>query len=203
MNRVMWAERGNDVAVADHVAAAVNRGGTSFAISGGKTVTSILTLLAARGLPWAGVEIVPTDERRVPEEHPASNFGALTRAFAPTSARVLPMSPGMAVAPFDLVWLGMGLDGHIASLFPGTAMGANDRPAVVEVSPDPLPPEAPFDRYSFNMAALLAAQDLILVIRGQEKRALLEAAIGGDSDLPIAQLIRAARQPVQVFWSEA
>ena len=203
MNRVMWAERGNDVAVADHVAAAVNRGGTSFAISGGKTVTSILTLLAARDLPWAGVEIVPTDERRVPAEHPDSNFGALTRAFAPTSARVLPMSPGMAVAPFDLVWLGMGLDGHIASLFPGTAMGANDRPAVVEVSPDPLPPEAPFDRYSFNMAALLATPDLMLVIRGQEKRALLEAAIGGDSDLPIAQLIRTAHQPVQVFWSEA
>lgn len=202
MTGVIWAEHGDDAAVADHVAAAVRCGGRSLAISGGNTVTAILQMLAVRALPWAGVHILPTDDRCVPHDHSASNFGALTRAFAPTQARVAPLLPGMAVQPFDLVWLGMGLDGHIASLFPGTPLGAGDVPATVEVHPDPLPPEAPFDRLSLNLAALTATRELILVIRGAPKRAVLAAAIAGESDLPIVGLIEAASQPVHVFWSE-
>lgn len=203
MNNVIWAKSGDDIAVADHVAAVVKDGGRSLAISGGTTVTSILAMLAARVLPWAGVRILPTDDRCVPHDHFASNYAALKRAFGPTQSCVEPLSPGMAVAPFDLVWLGMGLDGHFASLFPGIPLGAADRAAVVEVHPDPLPPEAPFDRLSLNMAALTATRDLILVIRGEAKRAVLETALNEDSPLPIAGLIKTARPPIWVFWSKA
>ena len=202
MTSVIWAEHGDDAAVADHVAAVVGSGGRSLAISGGNTVTAILQMLAARDLPWVGVRILPTDDRCVPHDHSGSNFGALTRAFAPTQARVAPLVPGMAVPPFDLVWLGMGVDGHIASLFPGAPLGAGDLPAILEVHPDPLPPEAPFDRLSLNLAALTATRDLILVIRGAPKRAVQDAAMAGESDLPIAGLIKAATQPIRVFWSE-
>ena len=203
MNRIVWDDRGDDAAVADHVAAAIRRGGKKLAVSGGNTVTLILALLAARDLPWSGVEILPTDERCVPAEHPASNFGALSRAFAPTSALVRPMTPAMAITPFDLVWLGMGLDGHIASLFPGQPMGDTDQPTVVAVRPDPLPPEAPFDRLSLNLPALLATPDLILVIRGQEKRRVLESAIGGESGLPVAKLVQSLPGMMRMFWSAA
>ena len=65
--------------------------------------------------------------------------------------------------------------------------------------PDPLPPEAPFDRLSLTIPALLDADELLFVMRGDDKRALFEAALRGENDLPIARLLKAARQPVTCF----
>src|SRR5690606_33391491 len=100
---------------------------------------------------------------------------------------------------FALTWLGMGDDGHIASLFPNTDPRADDPLPVRRLTPDPLPPEAPFDRLSLTMPALLDSDALLFVIRGAEKRAVFEAAVAGQSDLPVARLLSAARQGVTCF----
>jgi 6-phosphogluconolactonase len=104
-----------------------------------------------------------------------------------------------AVPRFALAWLGMGADGHIASLFPNTDPQADDSRRIVRLTPDPLPPEAPFDRISLTIPALVDSDELVLVIRGAEKRAVFEAAMAGESDLPVARLLASASQPVTCF----
>ena len=66
-------------------------------------------------------------------------------------------------------------------------------------TPDPLPPEAPFDRISLTLPSLLASDALVFVIRGDEKRVVLDQAIAGQHDLPVARLLKAATQPVTCF----
>jgi 6-phosphogluconolactonase len=78
-----------------------------------------------------------------------------------------------------------------------------DGDAAVRTMPDPLPPEAPFERVTLPMAALLNTDELILVIRGPEKRALLDAAIRQEHDLPIALLLARLSSPLTIYWSEA
>jgi 6-phosphogluconolactonase len=111
----------------------------------------------------------------------------------------VPLAEGATPPHFALTWLGMGSDGHIASLFPNTDPRADDTLTVRRLIPDPLPPEAPFDRLSLTIPALLACDALLIVTRGAEKRALFEAAERRENDLPIARLLAAARQPVTCF----
>jgi 6-phosphogluconolactonase len=73
------------------------------------------------------------------------------------------------------------------------------RRARSSVSPRPLPPEAPFDRLSMTIPSLVDADALVFVARGEEKRALFEAALRGDHNLPVARLLAAAHAPVLCF----
>ena len=93
----------------------------------------------------------------------------------------------------------MGADGHVASLFPNTDPRVDDALKMRMIAPDPLPPEAPFDRITLTLPALLDSDEVVFVIRGAEKRALFEAAARGQNDLPVARLLRAASQPVTCF----
>jgi 6-phosphogluconolactonase len=93
----------------------------------------------------------------------------------------------------------MGEDGHVASLFPNTDPRTDDPRRVRRLTPDPLPPEAPFDRLSLTFPALLNSDELLFVIRGAEKRTLFEAAAAGANDLPVARLLGASWQPVTCF----
>lgn len=200
--RVTWAADGSDAAVlnclARHLSASI---GKRLALPGGSTPVSILNSEAGRSLDWAGAEIWPTDERDVPSTHPAHNGGMLTRALEGTGANVRPLLEGETPPAFDLVWLGVGMDGHIASLFPRVSVSDDAPAAVVRVTPDPLPPEAPFPRHTLTMQALLNTSEIILVMRGEAKRAMLEAALVPGSDLPVARLVRSALCPVTVYWS--
>ena len=199
---VTWAVDGSDAAVATHVARTVARpGAKTIAMPGGGTPRPILTALATRDLPWDTVTIMPGDERDVAPGHPASNVGMLVRILGETGAHLVPLLTGVALPRFDLVWLGMGSDGHVASLFPGSDLDPAAAPAVIEVTPDPLPPDAPFARRTLNLAALANTADVIVVIRGRAKRALLAAAAAGQNDLPIARLLRLT--PATVYWAEA
>jgi len=200
----VWAERGDAAAVADRIAAAVTGSGpVRLALPGGRTPIPIFDLLKTRDLPWSTVALWPTDERIVPHDHPASNFGLLARAFDGTGATLHALDVEEAPPRFDLVWLGMGADGHIASIFPKLALPEDAAPAVLRVTPDPLPPEAPFDRLTLNLPALTDTDAIILVLSGEEKRAVLEAAIAGTRDLPVGRLIARATCPVTIFWSPA
>jgi len=112
MTEVTWAADGSDAAVAALVASVVTRPGrVTLCLPGGATPVPAFKALAAMRLPWDQVTIVPADERQVPDDHPASNFGLLRAAFGATAATIEPLSPGMSLPRFALVWLGLGTDG--------------------------------------------------------------------------------------------
>jgi 6-phosphogluconolactonase len=198
-------EGADDAAIAEwlqgRLAAALARTDKPVAITvpGGSTPFPILERLAAMALDWRRVTIWPGDDRRVPEEHPASTTGRIRALLGPAGAEVVALTLMEEVPLFALAWLGMGGDGHIASLFPNTDPRADDLQRIRMLTPDPLPPEAPFERITLTIPALLDSDELAFVIRGAEKRALFEAAARGENDLPVARLLAAARQPVTCF----
>ena len=168
-------------------------------VPGGSTPFPILERLAAMDLDWRRVTVWPGDDRQVPEDHPASNTGKIRALLEPTGAEVVALTVMEQVPHFALAWLGMGADGHIASLFPNTDPRADDGQRIRTLTPDPLPAEAPFDRITLTIPALLDSDELVFVVRGGEKRALFEAAARSENDLPIARLLAAADQPVTCF----
>ena len=149
-------------------------------VPGGSTPFPILERLAAMDLDRRRVTVWPGDDRQVPEDHPASNTGKIRALLEPTGAEVVALTVMEQVPHFALAWLGMGADGHIASLFPSTDPRADDGQRIRTLTPDPLPAEAPFDRITLTIPALLDSDELVFVVRGGEKRALFEAAARGE-----------------------
>ena len=131
---------------------------------------------------------------------PASNTGKLRALLEPQGARVQALALDTTPPHFALVWLGMGADGHIASLFPNTDPRSDDPARVRRLTPDPLPPEAPFDRITLTIPALLDCDAMMFVIRGDDKRTVLDDALAGKHDLPVARLLAARGElPVTCF----
>jgi 6-phosphogluconolactonase len=174
-------------------------GEIAITIPGGSTPFPILAELAELGLDWSRITVWPGDDRIVAEDHPASNVGRIRAALEPLGAKVVALAEGAKLPHFALAWLGMGTDGHIASLFPNTNPRVDDPQPLRKLIPDPLPPEAPFARLSLTMPALLNSDALVFVAKGAEKRSLFEAALKGEHDLPVARLLAAATQPVTCF----
>lgn len=199
------------------------RGASLIAVPGGTTGPAVFSRLAAQKLPWKKVTIVPTDDRLVPMDDERSNVRAMAKAFLPLGARVIPIATEIADYrlagnsadarlqdlpwPPDLVWLGMGKDGHTASIFAGPdlqdALEAPKARRAIGVMPDPLPPEAPVARVTLTRAAILSARTVTISITGAEKRALLEQAIadGHSSKLPIGRVLAEAEQPIDIHWA--
>lgn len=180
-------------------ALARTEGEVAISVPGGSTPFPILAELAKAPLDWPRIAVWPGDDRVVPEDHPASNVGRIRALLEPVGARVVPLVGDVRPPHFALVWLGMGGDGHVASLFPNTDPRADDLARLRRLTPDPLPPEAPFDRLSLTIPALLDSDALLFVIRGADKRAVFDAAAAGANDLPVARLLAAARQPITCF----
>ena len=222
------------IALADALADAVRealqaRGHAWLALAGGRTPLPAYVLLAAANLDWHRVTVVPTDERCVPHAHPDCNARALEEAFAAApgvAIEPLTVADGEArrslahtrarLAPrhderFDAVVLGMGADAHTASLFPNAPglAAALDLDAIddaVHVVPDPLPPEAPFDRISLTAPRLLRARRLLLAVTGAGKRQVLQRAQGPADPIvmPVAAILHAPgphAPAVQIHWS--
>lgn len=205
MAKISLIEGTDDAAIAEWLhgrlesALAASEKPVAITVPGGSTPFPILEQLAAMPLDWRRVTVWPGDDRRVPEDHPASNTGRIRAILEPVGAEVVALSVMEAVPHFALAWLGMGGDGHVASLFPNTDPRSDDALRVRMITPDPLPPEAPFDRITLTLPALLDSDELLFVIRGADKRALFEAAARGENDLPVARLLGAATQPVTCF----
>ncbi|MXP45841.1 6-phosphogluconolactonase [Altererythrobacter luteolus] len=174
-------------------------GRIAITVPGGSTPFPIFERLKDSAIDWSRIDVWPGDDRIVPEDHAASNTGKIRSLLEPVGARIVPLSPDAQPPRFALAWLGMGADGHIASLFPNTDPKADDPQPVRTLTPDPLPPEAPFDRITLTIPALLNSDALVFVIRGEDKRAVFDAAADGEHDLPIARLLSAAGQDVQCF----
>ena len=227
LTREAWAEAAADrlaAALADALAA---DGRALFAGSGGSTPSPIYARLAQADLDWAKVTATLVDERYVPETSPDSNAALLKRTLLTgpaAAARFIPLySPAVTVdraaalasqvlagegRAMDAVLLGMGEDGHICSMFPGsptltTLLTPGLKPAVygVPAGRDGAAPSQ--ERLTLNLPWLAAARRVVLALTGASKRAVFEREATRDPAVsPIAALI-AANAPLEVFWTEA
>jgi 6-phosphogluconolactonase len=198
------------------------RNASLIAVPAQGTAPAVFPKLAAQKLQWKRITIVPTDERLVPMEDERSNVRAIARAFLPAGARVVPIAAEIADYrlagnsadarlqdlswPPDLVWLGVGADGHTAGLFAGPdlqdALDAPKARRAVGVMPDPMPDDAPVARVTLTRAAILSARTILMTVTGQETRELLEQAIGDghSSRLPIGRVLAETELPIDIHW---
>lgn len=214
-------------AVAEAVAEAVNagvatRGGASLVFPGGNTPQAFLPAVAALPIAWEKVSVFLADERWVAESSPDSNAALLRRCLltapGPSRARFVALHNGAPTAalgaeaarkalpapdePYDLVVLGMGNDGHVASLFPasprlGSLLDPGNRERVAAV-PAPATATPAVERLTMTLAELRRCKRLVLVLQTPKKlEALLGAYAAGDAlAAPVVALGDA-----EVFWS--
>jgi len=218
----------NREALADAAALAVSErlsapGGRVLAAAGGSTPGPIFDRLSRSDLSWAGVTVTLTDERWVDPSSDDSNENLVRRRLLvgdAAQATFLPLKGAgptpeadaaaaearlAALPALSLVLLGMGADGHVASLFPGTpelAAGLDPDGArlCLAVARPGLAPFVP--RLTLTAHAILRAGLILLAVTGDEKRALIER-IASDPDYapPAATFLRQDRCQVRVLWA--
>jgi 6-phosphogluconolactonase len=195
----------------------VERGHASLVVTGGTSPGPLYDALRRMDVPWASVWITLSDERWVAVNHPASNERLVReRLLAGLEAHFIPLktddeTPSAALEtidariaalprPFDAVVLGMGEDGHFASLFPGNAalgLGLDAICAENVVAVEAPGAAGSSRRLSLTLSALTDARWIALMIRGQAKLARLR----GPAGTPIAALIEQAGARLEVFWA--
>ena len=233
MTEIEWWEYDDAAELADAIAGDIQfviesaldaRGSAVIALAGGKTPFPAYEKLAKAKLDWKKVTIVPTDERIVPLGDALSNVTALAKIFLPKGARVMPIVPeatgdykaaGRSADalmqdlhwPLDFCLLGVGGDGHTASIFPGPdfdeALNGPKERRALGVMPNPLPPEAPVARVSLSRAGIVSAKALMIAVTGQAKRDVLERAIeqGPSSAYPIGRVLADVELPIDIHWA--
>jgi 6-phosphogluconolactonase len=204
-------------------AAIAVRGLASLVVSGGKSPIKLFEKLRTEELDWSSVCIALADERWVDPSDPDSNEKLVRDVLlkdAAAAARFLGLKNGAptpdmgAVSawetfarvprPFDVVVLGMGDDGHTASLFPGSPNLAKAlNPTAAAGCVGMRSPVAPQPRLSLNLSALLDSRRIVLAIPGKGKWPvyLAAAADGPIEDMPVRAVLRHSRVPVEVMWS--
>ncbi|GAB3626234.1 6-phosphogluconolactonase [Pandoraea terrae] len=209
-------------ALADAVAAALDDAldrvpRPLLAVSGGTSPRAFLARLGMLPLAWEQVDITLADDRWLPPDHADSNarLVAETLLAGAATARWLPLvdmaaKPKVHVRMLNDTWthgapsvcvLGMGEDGHTASLFADAPQWphvntTDDRFVLVQ------PAQAPYLRVSWSLAGLREAGRCFLQIQGVAKRAVFEAAQSADQDNAISRLIHSEGVTLDVFWSE-
>ncbi len=196
-------------------------GAAHLVVSGGRTPIQFFGELSQRDLDWSKVEVILADERWLPADTPRSNAALVRRHLLRGRARSAGFTPlfsseqsaqdvaqtlskelGEGEKPFDAVILGMGSDGHTASLFPDapqTTLALSDRADAVMVLTPVSQPEV---RLSLSAKALLNTEFLALHIEGAEKRVVLERALedGPAEEMPVRSILRNDIRQVQVYW---
>jgi len=213
------AEAAARAAMADLEAAVEAYGTATWVLTGGSTPAAAYRRLAAHdlraGVEWDRVRVAMGDERCVPPDHPDSNWGQAAAALldhVPVPAHhllrpqgelgaepaadayqatlaALPAAPGGAPR-LEVVWLGVGEDGHCLSLFPGRPEVEVDDRLVVPVHDSPKPPP---DRVSLTLAALAGTERLLVLAAGAGKAAAVARARAGDDRLPVTRAVAAVR----------
>ncbi|MFJ4429638.1 6-phosphogluconolactonase [Pseudomonas sp. NPDC089395] len=199
-------------------AAIATKGQACLVLSGGRSPVPFLEQLATEALDWSKVTVSLADERWVPVEHADSNAGLLARHLfqgAAAKARFVGLyrqaeqldvaadsaDQALAALPaIDVLVLGMGDDGHTASLFPGSpnlAAGL-DRNSPRRCLPM-LAPSVPHQRLSMTRSLLASAAFIALSVQGPGKLATLRAALAGNdlSEMPIRAFLH---DPLDIYW---
>ncbi|MEW6982968.1 6-phosphogluconolactonase [Colwelliaceae bacterium 6471] len=218
-----------DMDLADKVAniltkAVASKGHASIAVSGGSTPKGFFNLLSQKELPWKKITITLADERWVNIDDEASNtrlvFENLIQNKA-SDAKFFHLKQGerlceemladlnlaakSSLLPFDVLILGMGEDGHTASLFPcseqiSVALAPDNEKALMKV----VPKTAPHERITFTFTSLISSENTFLHISGLNKKAVLDKAILGDDilSMPIRAFLQHPEVNTQVYWAE-
>lgn len=193
--------------------ALAERGAFSIALPGGSVATQCFPLLARLPIDWSQTHFFWADERAVPPGDPESNYGLADRLWLtpaavpessihrmPAEAQDLPAAADVHAAELmrllgeqptlDICLLGMGPDGHVASLFPGHALLDERDRLVAAITDSPKPPPC---RLTLTLPVLQRARLVIVAAFGSSKaEALAEALNHPDSPLPVAQVLRGA-----------
>ncbi len=176
-------------AVADHAL-------FTFAVSGGHTPWAMFAELANEDVPWTSVEIFQVDERVAPEGDPDRNLTNLRTSLGGAPAKITPMpvdDPDLEAAAaryanelpdrFDLVHLGLGPDGHTASLVPGDpVLDVTDRPVALTR------PYQGHQRMTLTYPGLGRANEVLWLITGEDKKAPLALLLKGDRSIPAGRV---------------
>jgi 6-phosphogluconolactonase len=198
-------------AIAQYARASVAGSGQfTLAASGGRTPWVMFSALSNENVPWEKVVIFQVDERVAPEGDPARNITHLRECLAGTPARIEEMPVGRAdleaaaagyaaslPARFDLVHLGLGPDGHTASLVPGDAvLGVRDRLVAVTE------PYQGHRRMTLTYPALARAEQIMWLVTGADKVGPLAALLDGDDSIPAGR-VEASRSRVLADFAAA
>ena len=210
------------VRVADDLARGINsRGRASLMVSGGQTPIPFFSALARMPVNWERVVIGLVDERWVAADHEDSNERLVRETLLTRHAAAANFVPMKNVAtsavtgqpacehtiaglprPFDVVVLGMGNDGHTASLFPKAPQLAaaldRARPALT-IATDPV--TAPHERMSLTLRGLLDSRRVVLLLSGHAKWQVYQSAKqpGSHVDLPVRAVLDQSEVPVNVY----
>jgi 6-phosphogluconolactonase/glucosamine-6-phosphate isomerase/deaminase len=178
--------------------AAVGEGRLTWAISGGEGPAPMFRRLGELGLPWGRIDTWQVDERLAPTGDPARNRTAQERdlpAAALDGMRWMPVedddperaadeySTGLP-ARFDVVHLGLGHDGHTASLVPGDAvLDVDDRDVALTAAP-----YQGLRRMTLTYRGLARCDRAVWLVTGREKRSVVERLLQGDRSIPAARV---------------
>jgi 6-phosphogluconolactonase len=218
------AERLAAIVAADAEAAIAGRGFFAIALSGGSVASSFFPRLALAPVDWSRALVFWADERAVPPADPESNYGA-ARGLLLEPAAIPPQrihrmegdAPDLARAAvaygeamegllgtpprLDLVVLGVGPDGHVASLFPGHPLLLETQRTAMPVEDAPKPPPR---RLTLTLPVLTAAAGVVIAAMGSAKADMIGAALEDpDSPLPVARVVRGAARVDMLLDAEA
>jgi 6-phosphogluconolactonase len=192
---------------------------TTLIVSGGSSPIGVFHALRAKPLPWDRVSVVVSDERDVPIAHADSNAGMVKRNLlkdAAARARQVDLLPepgstdlgrveerlSKLPKPVAHAMLGMGTDGHTASLFP-TVANLDDALSSERACVYQRVPGMDVGRISLTPRALLSVSQLSLLVFGEEKLQVLQQAIqpGPRVELPIRVILHQDKVPVDIYWA--
>lgn len=180
--------------IAENLTKAVEERDRGFLIlPGGRSPVALMQNLATKNLPWDKIDITTTDERQVPEEDDASCAGQARRILGKGNIHWLGQGLPDWQWPSDVTVLGMGMDGHYASIFPDTKVAPDAR--VIES----IAPFAPTKRWSLAPAILTNTRRLILLIPDTSKFELCKNILTGQGGtMPISKLLSAEEGKIEL-----
>jgi 6-phosphogluconolactonase len=209
--------------IADLLRAALDdRGQASLAVSGGRTPATMFRCLSEQRLAWDRVTVTLVDERWVAPDADDSNerlartallqgpaaaarFVGLKNPASTPEAGLAETERALEIVPrpFDVLVLGMGEDGHCASLFPGTAELAAALDPAGSASCAPVRPKGLQPRMTLTLSAILDSRHILLLLEGRGKWDIYKQALA-DTDatvMPIRAVFTGARSPLEVYWA--